>query len=570
MMGASNAVNLTDGLDGLAIVPVMIAAGSFAMIAYLVGNAIFADYLGIPLRARHGRARRLLRGARRARRLGFLWFNAPPAMVFMGDTGSLSTGGALGAIAVATKHELVLAIIGGLFVLEAVSVIVQVASFKLTGQRVFRMAPLHHHFEKMGWQEPTIVIRFWIIAVDPGAGRPFDAEAAMTADRSERFAGQTGRRPRPGAQRPRRGAGALRGGRRRRAGLGTIGAEARAPATSVPHRAAMADVRRTSTLARAQPRHSADPSRAASGDRQRARAGGVPILGDVELFARAAGPSAAIVGVTGTNGKSTTTALIGIISSVAAGVDAVLGGNIGRPVFELEPGPSERVYRARAVVLSARPVHEPALPASPSWLNLSPDHLDRHGDLAGYIAAKRAHLPRPGGRRLRRSSASTTQPSRGDSPSWLPQGGPGRSPIASIALPADGVCVIDGSLTTRCDEHGGRDRAICAALADLRGRAQLAERRRRLCRRRARLASTPRAILRGARELPGPAASAWRRSAAPAACSASTTARRPIPIRPRKCARQLRRRLLDRRRQAQARRLREPAAVIRPRPRAPS
>ncbi len=163
MVGASNAVNLTDGLDGLAIVPVMIAAGCFALIAYLVGNAIFAGYLGIPYVPGSGELA-VFCGALVGASLGFLWFNAPPAMVFMGDTGSLSTGGALGAVAVVAKHELVLAIIGGLFVLEAVSVIVQVASFKLTGKRVFRMAPLHHHFEKLGWKEPTIVIRFWIIA----------------------------------------------------------------------------------------------------------------------------------------------------------------------------------------------------------------------------------------------------------------------------------------------------------------------------------------------------------------------------------------------------------------------
>jgi phospho-N-acetylmuramoyl-pentapeptide-transferase len=164
MMGASNAVNLTDGLDGLAIVPVMIAAGCFALIAYLAGNAIFANYLGIPHVPGTGELA-IFCGAIVGASLGFLWFNAPPAMVFMGDTGSLSTGGALGAVAVAVKHELVLAVVGGLFVLEAVSVIVQVASFKLTGRRVFRMAPLHHHFEKKGWHEPTIVIRFWIIAM---------------------------------------------------------------------------------------------------------------------------------------------------------------------------------------------------------------------------------------------------------------------------------------------------------------------------------------------------------------------------------------------------------------------
>jgi phospho-N-acetylmuramoyl-pentapeptide-transferase len=163
MVGTSNAVNLTDGLDGLAIVPVMIAAGVFALIAYLVGNTVFANYLQLNYVAGTGELA-VLCGALVGASLGFLWFNAPPAMVFMGDTGSLSVGGALGAISVVTKHELVLAIVGGLFVLETISVIVQVASFKLTGKRVFRMAPLHHHFEQKGWAESTVVIRFWIIA----------------------------------------------------------------------------------------------------------------------------------------------------------------------------------------------------------------------------------------------------------------------------------------------------------------------------------------------------------------------------------------------------------------------
>jgi phospho-N-acetylmuramoyl-pentapeptide-transferase len=163
MTAWSNAVNLTDGLDGLAIVPTMFAAGCFAFIAYLVGNKVFSDYLLLHSIPGAGELA-VFCGALVGAGIGFLWFNAPPAMVFMGDTGSLSVGGALGAMSVVTKHELVLVIIGGLFVLETVSVIVQVASFKLTGKRVFRMAPLHHHFEKKGWAEPTIVIRFWIIA----------------------------------------------------------------------------------------------------------------------------------------------------------------------------------------------------------------------------------------------------------------------------------------------------------------------------------------------------------------------------------------------------------------------
>jgi phospho-N-acetylmuramoyl-pentapeptide-transferase len=163
IVAAGNSVNLTDGLDGLAIVPVMVAAACFGLIAYLVGSVTFSDYLLInyvPGTAELS----VVCGALIGAGLGFLWFNAPPAQIFMGDTGSLALGGALGSIAVATKHEIVLAIVGGLFVLETISVIVQVVSFRLTGKRVFRMAPIHHHFEHLGWTESQVVIRFWIIA----------------------------------------------------------------------------------------------------------------------------------------------------------------------------------------------------------------------------------------------------------------------------------------------------------------------------------------------------------------------------------------------------------------------
>jgi phospho-N-acetylmuramoyl-pentapeptide-transferase len=162
--GFANAVNFTDGLDGLAIVPVMIAAATFLLIAYLVGNVNFSKYLELVYIAGTGEMAVFL-AALIGAGLGFLWYNAPPAMVFMGDTGSLPLGGALGAVAVAVKHEIVLAIVGGLFVFETISVIVQVISFKTTGKRVFRMAPIHHHYEQLGWKEPTIVIRFWIVAV---------------------------------------------------------------------------------------------------------------------------------------------------------------------------------------------------------------------------------------------------------------------------------------------------------------------------------------------------------------------------------------------------------------------
>ena len=164
MQGSSNAVNLTDGLDGLAIVPTIIAAGVFALIAYIVGNRIFADYLQLNAVPGVGELS-VFCSALIGAGLGFLWFNTPPAAVFMGDTGSLALGGALGAVAVATKHEIVLMIVGGLFVVETVSVIVQVFWYKRTGRRVFLMAPLHHHFEKKGWTEPTIVIRFWIVSM---------------------------------------------------------------------------------------------------------------------------------------------------------------------------------------------------------------------------------------------------------------------------------------------------------------------------------------------------------------------------------------------------------------------
>ena len=158
-----NAVNLTDGLDGLAIVPVMIAAATLGLISYFAGNVVYSRYLLLN-HVEYAGDIMVVCGAMIGAGVGFLWFNAPPAQIFMGDTGSLALGGLLGTTAVAIKHEIVLAIIGGLFVMEALSVVVQVTSFKLTGKRVFRMAPIHHHFEQLGWSEPQIVMRFWIVA----------------------------------------------------------------------------------------------------------------------------------------------------------------------------------------------------------------------------------------------------------------------------------------------------------------------------------------------------------------------------------------------------------------------
>ena len=164
IIGSSNAVNLTDGLDGLATVPVMLVALSFTLISYVVGNTIFSEYLQLQYIPDVGELS-IFCGSIVGSCLGFLWYNAPPAKIFMGDTGSLSLGGSLAAVAIIAKHEIVLAIIGGIFVLETVSVIIQVISFKLTGKRIFKMAPIHHHFEQKGWAESTIVIRFWIIAI---------------------------------------------------------------------------------------------------------------------------------------------------------------------------------------------------------------------------------------------------------------------------------------------------------------------------------------------------------------------------------------------------------------------
>ena len=164
IVGSSNAVNLTDGLDGLATVPVILVAACFAFISYVTGNIVFSEYLQIPYIEGVGEVA-IFCGCIIGSCLGFLWFNAPPAKIFMGDTGSLALGGSLGAVSIITKHEIVLAITGGLFVFEAFSVIVQVISFKLTGKRIFKMAPIHHHFEKKGWHESTVVIRFWIISI---------------------------------------------------------------------------------------------------------------------------------------------------------------------------------------------------------------------------------------------------------------------------------------------------------------------------------------------------------------------------------------------------------------------
>ena len=266
IVGAGNAVNLTDGLDGLAIVPVMIAAASFGLIAYLSGNAVFADYLQIHFVPGTGELA-VLCGAVIGAGLGFLWFNAPPAAIFMGDTGSLALGGMLGAIAVATKHEIVLAIIGGLFVLEALSVIIQVASFKLTGKRVFRMAPIHHHFEQLGWTEPQIVIRFWIVAVVLALiGLSTPEDQVRRVDPGHQLQRQAASRSSASARSGRATARGARGRRRRWSRPGTTSGATReaAAAAGIP----IVDLARRPTgasfdSAGARARRAAHPSRAA-------------------------------------------------------------------------------------------------------------------------------------------------------------------------------------------------------------------------------------------------------------------------------------------------------------------
>ncbi len=375
--GMGNAVNLTDGLDGLATMPVIIAALTLGVIAYLAGNIRFADYLGIHHVPGSGELA-IFVGALIGACLGFLWFNAPPAAVFMGDTGSLALGGALGTVAVVTNHEIVLLLIGGLFVLETVSVIVQVVSFKTTGRRVFRMAPLHHHYEQLGLERIDRRHPLLDRVAGAGAGGPRDVEAAVITCAA--WAGKTF-----GVF------GLARTGRSVVAALAASGAQVAAWDDSEAARHAFAGP--VTDL------HAADLSGLAAmvvspgvpHDAplfRRAVAAGIPVIGDIELFAQARHglPPHKVVGVTGTNGKSTTAALIHHIL-VTAGVPARLGGNIGAPILSEEPLPAGGVYvlelSSFQLELTYSLVSEVAV-----LLNITPDHLDRHGTMAAYAAAK--------------------------------------------------------------------------------------------------------------------------------------------------------------------------------------
>ena len=324
IVGAANAVNLTDGLDGLAIMPVMIAAGTLGVIAYAVGRVDFTEYLDVHYVPGTGEILIFTAGIFGGG-LGFLWYNAPPAAVFMGDTGSLALGGALGAIAVATKHEIVLAIVGGLFVVEALSVIIQVLYFKRTGKRVFLMAPIHHHYEKKGWAEPQIVIRFWIISLILAMiGGAFEGVASLIVS--------------PG----------------------------------IPHLYP-------------------EPNRVVAA----ALEAGVPVDNDIGLFFRSLGGRdwdafdvmPKVVAVTGSNGKSTTSALIHHLLG-NAGRETQLAGNIGRGVLDIDP-PGDGGVVVLELSSYQTDLARVLTPDVAVFTNLSPDHLDRHGGMGGYFAAKR-------------------------------------------------------------------------------------------------------------------------------------------------------------------------------------
>ena len=443
--------------------------------------------------------------------LGFLWFNAPPAAVFMGDTGSLALGGALGAVAVAVKHEIVLVIVGGLFVVETVSVIVQVVWFKRTGRRVFLMAPLHHHFEKKGWSEPTIVIRFWIISMILALVGPGDAEDPMSTMTfpSTLFAGQRfavvglGRNGLPAAH-------ALLAHGRRGHRLGRHRSDTRAPRRPKAHRRASP---RCAALdrARAVAGHSARLAEAAPDCRGARIAAGVPILSDAELLyraVRAAGSRARFAGITGTNGKSTTTALLAHILD-GAGVPVAAGGNLGTAALALPLLPDDGVYVLEMSSYMLERIDTLRFDAA-VMLNLSADHLDRHGDMAGYARAKRAIFDRQSRRRpavigiddaprARWRRGCTTR--AGDRRSRVSE----RDQVRSASSERRAACPVRTMRRTPPPP-----RSWPPSSAPPRAR-------------RSRAACNPIPACRTGR-------SGWRRSAA---CCSSTTARRPTPIPPR-------------------------------------
>ena len=349
---------------------------------------IFANYLQINHVPGAGELM-VICGAMFGAGLGFLWFNAPPAQIFMGDTGSLALGGLLGAIAIVTKHEIVLAIVGGLFVLEALSVIVQVASFKMTGKRIFRMAPIHHHFEQLGWTEPQVVIRFWIVVGGARARRPREPEAEVTHDARHLHARQAVAIFGLGGSGLATARALAAGGRRRRSCWDDAPRRSRRRAAKAS-RSRICATRNGGGSPRSCSRPACrSPIRSRIGRSSSPRAAGVEIIGDIELFCRERAkiaPGSPFIAITGTNGKSTTTALIAHILR-RAGRDVQMGGNIGTPILALAPPAPTRIHviECSSFQIDLAPSLAPTLGV---LLNITPDHLDRHGTMENYAAIK--------------------------------------------------------------------------------------------------------------------------------------------------------------------------------------
>ena len=363
----------------------MIVAGCFALITYLVGNHVFADYLQLHYVPGSGELA-VFCSALVGASLGFLWFNAPPAQVFMGDTGSLACGGALGVISVITRHEFVLAIIGGLFVIEALSVIIQVISFKTTGRRVFKMAPIHHHFEKLGWKEPTIVIRFWIIAWHFRPARTGYIETEMITVKA--YANQKIGVFGLGKAGEATIASLLAGGAQifasddsaescKRASGKFAGNVEFLPVEQWPWEQIKALVLSPGVpLTHPKPHASVEL----------AKKYGCPVIGDIELLYLSC-PHARYVGITGTNGKSTTTTLIGHILK-EAGLVVEVGGNLGTAALSLNALDKGGIYVLELSSYQLDLLHTARFNVA-AFLNVTPDHLDRHGSMEGYVAAKK-------------------------------------------------------------------------------------------------------------------------------------------------------------------------------------
>ena len=390
IVGTSNAVNLTDGLDGLAIMPTVMVGAALGIFAYVTGRADFSSYLFLPHIPGAGELT-VICAAIAGAGLGFLWFNAYPAEVFMGDVGALALGAALGTIAVIVRQEIVLFIMGGVFVVETLSVIMQVASFKLTGKRVFRMAPIHHHYELKGWKENQVVVRFWIITMllvlfgcrlteATSGGRTDGLHGPQCCCAGRRDHGVVARALPIGARRERargrhaHGAAACRG---TRFGASDV------PLTTGPF---TADTLAGADLIAISPGVAQGQAAIAA-----AIARGVEVAGDIEIFAQALPPAQKVLAITGSNGKTTVTALAGALCR-AAGLTTVVAGNIGEAVLDViapfeagQPWPDVFVLELSSFQLETT---KSLTPVAAAVLNVTENHLDRYAGMVEYAAAK--------------------------------------------------------------------------------------------------------------------------------------------------------------------------------------